>query len=340
MAGRKKLSDLAHHLGISEATVSLALNGREGVSPVTKKKVLQAAKELGYTPNYFARGLATRKSGIIGLIVPEIENPFYSRLTQAMDQAVRRTGHHLIIEFSNFDLESERQAIKRFLQLSAEGIVISPIHCYATSEEYRQLALQKDVPIMYIGAHYDFDSHYVMTDLSMGSEQLTTHLLSQGIRDIVFLTGPRDILLASTREAGFEKAYAQFGIEVSENRYVRCNKFNYEEAYRLTTELLKGKTLPQAIITVNDIMALGVMRAIRQLGYRIPDDIRIAGYDNVIYSEIAEVSLTTVYQPVDVLVETTVKHLLQLIDEPNSESWIQLKVEPELIIRESTQRRE
>jgi len=336
MAKRKRLSDLAAYLDISEATVSLAMNGRDGVSSKTREKVMQAAKELGYRPNHFARGLASRKSRSIGLIVPESENPFYSKMMQLMDAFVRSKGYSLVIGFSNFALESEQETIDRFVDLSVEGIVISPIHGYATSAAYRKRIVQHDVPIVYLGSHYDFESHYIMTDLAKGTEKLTAYLLAQGVRDILFFTGSLEIVLARERERGFRQAFESYGLHSPEDCYVRCAQLGFDEAYQQASERLSREPVPQAIITINDIMALGVMRAARHLGYNIPRDILIAGYDNVIYSEIAEVPLTTVHQPLDQLVETAVEQLLELIDQPEREAWIQLKIEPELVVREST----
>ncbi|MBC8079383.1 MAG: LacI family DNA-binding transcriptional regulator [Gorillibacterium sp.] len=338
MMKKTTISDIASTLGVSEATISLALNNRSGVNKETRKKVLQTAKELGYKPNYFARGLAMRKSNIIGFIIPDIENPFYSKATKILDQVVQDYGYNLLLGFSSFDLYKEKDTIERFCGLGVDGIVIAPTYLFTTDSSYRKTVLESNVPIIYMGAHYDFETHYVMTDLSRGTELLVNHLLLKGIRDIVFLTGSEDIVLVSEREAGFRKAYASQGLNIVPDQYICCNEFSFIEGYRKTLDFLTHRRRPEAIISVNDVMALGVMRASRELGYSIPEHIVVAGYDNVSYSEFSEVSLTTVQQPLECMAKQTILHLMSLILNNISDEWIHEKLEPMLVIRESTEK--
>ncbi|WNR45239.1 LacI family DNA-binding transcriptional regulator [Paenibacillus roseipurpureus] len=331
------MADLAKHLGISEATVSLALNDKAGVSPRTKKKVQDAAKSLGYTPNFFARGLATQKSSTIGLIVPEVENPFYSKLTQSIEELVRASGRHLILGFSDFSLETEQEVMERFANMNVDGIMVSPVYIRDTTSAYRDAVRTSKVPIIYVGAYYyDFPSSFVMTNLMDGSFSLTEHLLSNGYRNIVFLCGQEGVVISKEREIGFRSAYAQRGLSLETARIIRCDKLRFEEAFEVTKKLLLEETKPDAIITVNDIMALGAMRAVRESGLQLPKDVAVAGYDDVIFSSIAEVPLTTVRQPVQEMAQLSVDSLLQLISEDEARSPIQLKISPQLVLRQST----
>lgn len=329
------LADVARHLKVSEATVSLALNNRAGVSAKTKQKVLEAVEQLGYSPDFFARSLAMQRSHSIGLIVPEIENPYYSKLTQNLDRRFRQKGLHLIIGFSDFSLETEMEVMTRFLNMRVEGIIISPVHLMRTTDSYRTTIGNSPVPILYLASHYDFDCNYVMTQLAEGSFLLTEHLLNQGYEQIIFLSGNKEVLLVSEREKGFHKACQSKGRPVHSDQIVRCSNFNYEEAYQATIHLLAEGIRPDAIMTINDVMALGVMRAVRESGLRIPEDIAVAGYDDVIYASIAEVPLTTVRQPLDQLVGMAVDGLTGLMDKELANP-LQLLAPPQLVIRRST----
>jgi len=328
------LSELARYLGISEASVSLALNDKKGVSPRTRKKVLEAADKLGYTPNYFARSLATQTGNSIGLIVPEVENPFYGALTQRIDRAVRANGYQLLLGFSDFSLKTEEDMIKQFIAMRASGIIISPVYEYYTSDSYRQTVTQSETRILYVGSHYDFQHHYVMTNLMEGSYQLTKQLLDRGYRRIVFLSGDPEVVIARERLMGFQAAYTQNGIQEG-SQVIVCHQFNFDEAYQLTKEMLKKDEPLDAIISMNDIMALGVMKAILETGRKIPEDIAVAGYDDVIFSSLSTVPLTTVRQPIDELAQMSVDRLLSLKEQERTEQMVQIKVTPELIIRSS-----
>ena len=330
------ISDLAKYLGLSEATVSLALNDKKGVSPRTKKMVLEAAEKLGYTPDYFARSLATQQGTSIGLIVPEIENPFYGALTQAIDHYAREKGYQLLLGISDFSIETEEQLIRHFISMRATGILISPTYAWHTPESYRELVAAHAKGIIYVGAHYEFNHHYVMTNLMEGSFRLTSNLLEKGYSNIVFISGDPDIVIAKDRLMGYYAAHMQRGLTVSADNVVRAEHFQFEEAYHITRDLLKREPLPHAIITMNDVMALGVMKAALEAGLRIPQDLAVAGYDDVLFASLATVPLTTVRQPIREVARIAVEHLLNMDRQEQEERFLQIKITPEIIIRQST----
>lgn len=329
------ISYLAKYLGLSEATVSLALNDKKGVSPRTKKIVLEAAEKLGYTPDYFARSLATQQGTSIGLIVPEIENPFYGALTQAIDFYVREKGYQLLLGISDFSIETEERLIRHFISMRATGILISPTYAWHTPESYRELVSANAKNIIYVGAHYEFNHHYVMTNLMEGSFQLTSNLLDKGYSNIVFISGDPDIVIAKDRLMGYYAAYMQRGISISSN-VIQAKHFQFEEAYMITKDLLNKEPLPNAIITMNDVMALGVMKAVLEAGLRIPQDLAVAGYDDVLFASLATVPLTTVRQPIKEVARIAVEHLLSMDKQEQKDRFIQIKITPEIIIRQST----
>ena len=337
-----KLKDVAASAGVSTATVSLVLNKKPGVNAKTREKVLQASRVLGYTPNTIAQGLATKRSRTIGLIVTDIENPFFATVTKYVDQFTKEAGYGLIFEISNDDLAREESSLRDFIGKRVEGIVIVPTLRKLRSDFFifdRLRAL--GIPCVFLTSYYPgHDCHCVMTNLEQGSYLMTRHLLSLGHRDIVLLA-PHDtqVVPAALRIGGFTRALKESRCTFKEDMIVRCLEPNFRNGYEKTANLIKRRK-PDAIMAINDILALGAKRAINQAGYHIPQDIAVAGFDDVIFASISEVPLTTVKQDVPEMCRLAVQELTRLLGlkDPYKKRFVFRSVRPELIVRASTMR--
>lgn len=332
-----KLKDVANRAGVSEATASLVMNKRKGVKEETREKVLKAARKLGYNPNSIARGLAMQKSHTIGLVVTDIENPFFGSVTRYINENIRDEGYNLILSVSNDNLQREQEIINEFIHKRVDGVIVIPTQF--PREDFSLFADLKrhDIPYVFSTTYYEeVTGDCVMTDLEAGSYKLTCYLLELGHKKIMFLVScNRDVLISKLRISGYKKAFQEKGLSWNKDWIIECEMNDFHHGYINTARILKEKEKPDTVIAINDIMALGAMKAIREAGYKIPADISVAGYDDVVFSSIAETPLTTVKQDIPEICSQTVDILLDKINDEHSFRGIKT-IKPELTIREST----
>jgi LacI family transcriptional regulator len=331
-----KLKDVAAQAGVSEATASLVHNDKPVIKETTRLKVMEAAKILDYIPNEAAQNLATSRTKTIGLIITDIENPFFGSLTRHIDQAIRSYGYRLILSISNNDIPLEDRILKDFLKKRVDGIIIVP--SFRKRGEYRiyETLQKQEIPFIFTTTYYPgFENRSVMTDLSQGSYLLVKYLLDLGHRDIGFLlSADLNMALSSLRLQGYRRAHEERGLTLNTDLIIPCPQVDYHSAFQKTSVFLKTKKI-DALITINDYMAMGAKRAAESLGYNIPQDLSIAGYDDVAFASLSEIPLTTVRQNIQTIGQETVDRLFAFIQGKYTEmeqSWIQ----PELIVRQST----
>ena len=255
------LKDIAKKLGISEATVSLALNNNSLVNEKTKKRVHEAAKELKYFPNMVAKGLATNKSNTIGIIVPDINIVFYANILRAIDEVVNRAGYSLLAAMSNNDPQIEEEIIRTFISKRIEGVLAVPTNKptkFLTS--YQKALREYNIPLVYITSLYTIDEiRYVMGDIREGTYMLIKHLTDLGHRNIVFIGGNRTVPTTSLRREGYSRALGEKGIPVFAENLIECEDIHYDQAALVTEELIGRRRDFTAICAMNDEMALGVI---------------------------------------------------------------------------------
>jgi LacI family transcriptional regulator len=331
-----KLKDVATKAKVSEATASLVLNRKKGVSPATRERVLGAAQALGYTPNSIARGLAMSRTRSIGLVVTDIENPFFGSVTRFVDEFILARGCTLVLSVSNNELELEEKIISFFIGKRVEGVIIVPTISRRTNLSYFKDLVRHKIPYVFVTTYYPgVEGDCVMTDLKKGSFLLARYLIGLGHRDVLFLaSNDRTVPVSSLRIEGVQRAFTEAGLPADGVRVVECDKANFSCGYAMTQAAL-GRRKPDAIIGVNDIVALGAERAVRDKGYSIPGDISVCGYDDVIFSRISEIPLTTVKQDVKQICKKTVDVLFEKIQGSRAGSRIH-RIAPELVIRQST----
>jgi LacI family transcriptional regulator len=331
-----KLKDVARKAQVSEATASLVLNRRKGVKLETRDRVLEAARALGYTPNSVARGLAMRRTHSIGLVVTDIENPFFGSVTRFVDEAILARGYTLVLSVSNDDPDLERRIISYFIGKRVEGVIIVPAISQPQSLAHLAELERHKIPFVFSTVFYPgIAADCVMTDLRRGSYLLARYLLGLGHRNMLFLaSNDRAAPVSRLRIEGIEKACREARLPADSLRIVECERPNFSCGYASTSAVLQAER-PDAIIAINDIMALGAQRAARERGFRIPRDISVCGYDDVIFSRIAEVPLTTVRQDVKGICEKSVDVLFSRITGTRKKVSVH-RVQPELVIRTST----
>lgn len=310
------IRDIAKKLGISEATVSLALNNNSLVNEKTKKRVHETAKEMKYFPNMIAKGLATNKSNTIGIIVPDINIVFYANILRAVDEIVNQAGYSLLAAMSNNDPQVEEEIIRTFISKRIEGVLAVPTNKptkFLTS--YRKALREYNIPLVYITSLYTIDGiRYVMGDIRQGTYMLTAHLTELGHENIVFIGGNRTVPTTSLRQEGYREAHHEKGIPVLEENLIECSDIHYDQAVLATEELLKKRRDFTAVCAMNDEMALGVVNTLQKAGIRVPEDVSVVGYDNTIFSKVSMVGITSVDSNIERTCWQAVDMLLKVIN--------------------------
>jgi LacI family transcriptional regulator len=330
-----RLKDIARELNVSVITVSKALRGNTDISEATRQRVLTRMKELDYQPNMNARGLATGRSYIFGLIVPDLLNPFFTELAKSLGGALRSQSYGLILASSENDPEVEKSEIRMMLARSVDALLIAS--CQEKLEGFMNVHNQ-GTPFVLIDRPFPhLRANFVGTDDFSGGKLATEHLIQLGRKRLAYIGSP-DLSPAADRFRGFRFALRDNGIELREDLILAS--LNEEESgdnagYEMMRTLLKRKSRPNGVFCHNDVVAIGAMKATLDAGLSIPRDIAFVGFDNVKYSKYLQIPLTSVDQSTQQLGETAAQLALDLVakkvDKPKT-----ILLAPTLVVREST----
>ncbi len=300
------IKDIARELSLSPAAVSLALNGSSAVSRETISRVKETALRMGYVRNEYARGLVRGKSGTIALVVPDIENVYFAALVKHVTSLA--PDYDVTISITNESVEAEWRALKKLVQQRAEAILLAPVNRPIAEEAYLDWLSACPVPLVFTTArHPGVDRPCVMCDIRTGMRALTAHVAGVGMEKIALLTGPPDVQTLDLREAGFFEALRAAG---KKGEVWRVGEVTYENAY---DRVRAAERLPDALICVNDMMAIGALNALGTRGVSVPENVRVAGFDGSVFAEVSPVPLTTVRQDVATIARRAVEIALARI---------------------------
>lgn len=335
---RASLKDIAEALNVSKTLVSLVLNNKAnewGISEETQKKVKKKAEELNYYPNQMARGLRTGKSNIIGLVVADISNPFYAKISRTIEYEVANLGYQLLVCSSDEVEEKEVKLIELLRDRQrVEGIIVATTQ--QNSEQFNQLKKQQ-YPLVFIDRKLDgFPSSYVGVDNNKGAYQMVEHLVKHGIKKIGMLNiSPSHLSTLNERVEGYKEALKKNGIKFNADW---LQSVSYNDISNTTSEAVKRLLSPQvgvdAIFTVNNYVAVHCLQAVHKMKKRIPEDVAVVCFDDLDAFNFSHPPLTTVAQPVEDIGAESVKLLMKQID--GKKFSVAEKILPtKLIIRES-----
>lgn len=285
------LKDVARRAGVSVNTVSRVLNSKPDVGSETRARVAQVVAELGYVPDGVARGLRRKVSSTIGVIVTDIGNPFFSAMVKGIEEETRLAGFQMILMNTDEDLALERDAVSVLLQKRVDGVLMTP--CQKSDEPVRML-VQRHIPLVLMARRFDsIPTDFVVNDDALGGFLATEYLIAKGHRRILFLNGPPEIWSAHQRLAGYRNALARYAIPESQELTVSTTA-KMEGAYQAIKDLLSRGVDFTAVYAFSDLLAMGVVRALREAGRKVPGDVAVVGHDDIEFADLLETPLTTV----------------------------------------------
>jgi len=323
--------DVAHAAGVSISTVSHVLNGTRFVSPDTRAKVLAAIEELNYRPSSLARAMVRQETRTIGLIVPDIVNPFYADLGRGVENYGYAAGYSVLLCNSDRKAEKETAYLDMLISKRVDGVI------YATSDraEERLAPLRAHgVPVVTFDRDYAGISA-IMLDNYSGGQAAARHLIDLNHRRIACITGPESPSLSSDRVRGYRAALEAAGLP-EDHSLIRNGDYTLASGHAAAHALMELPDPPTAIFACNDAMAIGAMAALRELDICVPGQVSIVGYDNITASAYTCPPLTTLATPIRELGEQMCQLLLDSIDRPQQEEARRLVMHSELIVRQST----
>jgi LacI family transcriptional regulator len=289
------LRDVAKKAAVSTATVSNVLNNTLYVSPELRARVQAAAEELGYRPNTLARSLRLKRSHTIGMIVPDVTNPFFPAVVRGAEDVLTRAGLTLIIGNSDNDLAKEERYYQTFLERQVDGLLIAPTSDNAP--EHIKRFHDRGIPVVYVDrAHADVPADVVMMDNLEGSQRCVSHLIAAGRRRIATVTGPLTLSNARARLDGYRRALKQANLPQHDG-LMREGCFDIASGHARTRELLAETPRPDAIFLANALMACGALKALEEANLTCPTDLALACFDHLDFFDLLRPRLTCVGAP-------------------------------------------
>lgn len=291
------IREVSKRAGVSVATVSRVVNGNQKVVEATRQKVLRAMSELGYEPNSFARSLATNKSETIGMVVGELAGPFFGEMMQFAERVIRDAGKHLIITSGHASLAEERDAIEFLLKRRCDALILH-LDLMPDTEILRRVDAESTPIVLVNRLVPEIIGQCIYLDNEAGGYLATHHLIERGHRRIACITGPLYKSDARDRLNGYRNALKQADISYDERLVVEGDYLEHGGEVALE-RLFRRDTHFTGLVTGNDLMAIGAIKALRRNGLRVPDDCSVVGYDDVVMARYNEPGLTTVRVPIE-----------------------------------------
>jgi LacI family transcriptional regulator len=306
------VSDVATKAGVSVSTAARVLSGRGYAAEETRRLVMEAAHELGYVPNKIARSLRTRRTNLIGLLIGDVENSFYSAVAKNVESVAKDAGYHVVLCNSDDDVDSEREYLQLLEGMRVDAVIVTP-----TSKNRRHLTRLIEAGLVIVQMDrrvHGLPADAILVDNEAGAARAVTHLIEAGHERIGIITGELDVQTASRRLAGYERALEDHGIPIRDE-LIRTGSFHRDHAVEDVTDLIRARPAPTAIFAANNILAEAALMALEQLEMHVPADISVVGFDDVQWMSMVEPPLTTIRQPVAEMARSAAELALRRLGE-------------------------
>jgi len=331
-----RLKDIANRAGVSVMTVSKVLRDAPDISPSTKARIKLLAQQMGYVPDSLAQGLRTRTTHLIGLLISASTNPIFSRAILAIEESAYEFGYDVVLAHSLNDPEREESVIRRLLARRVDAMIISPVYRLAPTAPIYQELLESKTPVVLLGHKAQFCAQFpsVETEDILASSEATKHLIELGHKRIAFFAGSTRSPWSQERLEGYKRALRDASIDVDEALIFNAGS-HVEDGEKAALEMLGEGVEVTAIQAANDLVAIGAAAALLKRGFKIPEQISVIGFGNILLAEYCAVPLTTVRQPKFRLGIAAMGMVRKMLKHEPLESQ---RLPAELVIRQSTGR--
>ncbi|MEA2107756.1 MAG: LacI family DNA-binding transcriptional regulator [Bacteroidota bacterium] len=331
------IKDIAKILHISPSTVSRALKDHPDINPQTKKNVKDLAEKLNYKPNKVALSLLQQESKIIGVIIPEIIHYFFSTVISGIEKVANEAGYHIIIAQSNESYYKEVENVQALLSSNIDGFIISMAKTTMQFDHFKNIE-EIGVPMVFFDRSCDVvNADRVIVDDYDGAYKATKHLIDNGCKNIIHLAGPLNLDIGKKRKEGYLAALNESNLPIHDYSIQICD--TKEHAFQLIPELLRRQPTIDGIFAVNDLTAVGAIKAIKSIHKDVPNDFLVVGFTNSFISQISEPELTTVDQQGFEMGQNAARLLLKRIQSNENYGPVTTILNTELVERKSSRKR-
>jgi len=340
MTGMKKkgevtIYDISRMLNISASTVSRALNNSPQVRKELRKKIMQTAQEMGYQPNKFAANLRQKRTRTLGVIIPRIDSHFMSTVISGMEKVANNSGYQLLISQSEESAALEEANIQALFNSRVDGLLVSLSYETKTKDAFRNV-LRKDIPLVFFDRVFECGNCVsVVIDNYRAGYDATQPLLDQGCRKIIHVAGSLNRNVYNDRYRGYRQALADNSIPFDE-RMLIVTDLGDDSGETILNQLLANGTMPDGIFTANDNSAVSLVCELKRKGFRVPEDIAVAGFNDDPVARIVQPNLTTVRYPGRAMGEVAASTMIRILEGTQYEKVNSITLSHELIIRQSS----
>jgi DNA-binding LacI/PurR family transcriptional regulator len=311
------VKDIAKKAGVSHSTVSRALRSNPLISDETKQRIQKIAVELGYLPSAAARTLKTNRSHVLGVVLTSIDDPFFSEILEGIEEVIQSSGYSLFIAAAHRDPGREREIVQAMVEHRADGVIICST---SFSEERSRPFLQNGVPIVVVNNQAVEEFRYsIYHDDVDGMRQVTRHLIELGHKGLAYIGNSASGRTTKDRLTGFRQEMKSAALPIPAEYLYDASSGGTEDGELAAKYFLSLSERPTGLVCYNDLIAIGMMKGLQQAGLRIPEDVSITGFDNIIFSAYTNPPLTTLDQPKRFIGAEAARLLLELLDTPLSE---------------------
>ena len=333
---RVTIREVARAAGVSTATVSHALSGNRPVSPRTRHRIKRVADSLGYRPNAIAAAMPTGRTQTLGMVVPDLSNPFFGELLGAVERTAAERGYSLVASSSELDVALEARAVRTLRDRRVDALIFLA-GCEEPNPAFGEL-VETDVPLVCVDedmAYLPGQTSVLTVDNEAGGALAARHLLDLGHRNLATITGPLGLPTARARAAGFRRAAAEAGSEPATAQVRHGAAYTLKAGRDAARELLLSEPDVTGLFCANDLIAAGAYAAARELGRRVPGDLSIVGFDDSFVAALVTPPLTTIRQPLARLGKEAAEVAIDLVDGTRTAPTRRM-LPVELVVREST----
>jgi LacI family transcriptional regulator len=326
------IADVAKLAGVSTATVSRVINNNAPVADATRRRVDSAIDELGYESNNLGRNMRVKHLQLVGLVVSDVENPFFTSVTRGIEDQAHLAGFGTILCNSDENVEKESQYLATLRAERVPGVIVAPV---GPRHRYLERYAGPGLGMVTIGRRVQgLKADLVATDNALGGESAAAHLSVQhGYDSVGLVGGPPGLASAEERSRAFLTTITQLGVQCSEE-WIEAGDMREESGYESTSRILSASQVPRAVFVVNNLMTLGSLRAAREHGLKVPDDLAIIGFDDVPWAPYLDPPLTVISQPTQEIGREAAKMLFDRLDDPARPAE-ERRLAPTLLIRRS-----
>ncbi len=329
------LKDIAQKSGLSVSIVSRVLNRKSEkyrISAETERRVLKTARELNYRPNQLARGLRLKKTHTVGLIAPDLSNPFFAAIIKSAQSVAHRLGYSLVVCDTDENLQLEMEHVNLLHSKGVDGLIVLPVGQRSSHFEF---LVRQSVPLVIVDRVFDqLATNTVVIDNRTGAREAVEYLIRNGHRRIAIIQGLPGTYTSDGRVKGYLDALEAHGIPVDESLIVGKD-FRKQNGYVETKLLLGRRDRPTAIFATGDMITLGALEAVAEEGIDVPRDLSIVAFDDVESAEFFKCPITVVAQPKEMIGEVAVKLLIDEMKSPANHETRHIVLKPDLVIRDS-----